>query len=177
MDTLLSKLTDGLIDVSANGIPFIGGPFGEIQGILDKFGLDFNDMIGEFTDSFDIFQADVLKLSIERQNLFNLRPVSLPQFPNILQIGSKKPSTQYSLQLNNILWDKLSTTFPSLSFNGVKIPNIPSGLTFSSTFPRGKFPGEHILLIPDKVTSALCKFYPTSLLFSLFLQLNYSYPI
>ena len=132
-----------MIDISANGIPFSGGPLGEIQGILDKFGLNFNDLIGEFMGRYDIFKADIMELSLELQNLFNLRPISLPQFPNILQIGSKRPSTQYSLKLNNILWDKLSTTFPYPTFNGVKIPNLPSGLTFAATFPRGIFPGEN----------------------------------
>ena len=143
--TLLSKLTGGMIDLSADEISFSGGPFGEIQGILDQFGLNFNDLITEFMDKFNAFKTDLLDMSSEQQLIFNLRPISLPRFPSILQIGSKMPSMQYSSELNGLLWDKLAATFPSVTFNGVKIPNIPSGLAFADTFPsRGEFPGENI---------------------------------
>lgn len=143
--TLLSKLTGGMIDLSADEISFSGGPFGEIQGILDQFGLNFNDLITEFMDKFNAFKTDLLDMSSEQQLIFNLRPISLPRFPSILQIGSKMPSMQYSSELNGLLWDKLAATFPSATFNGVKIPNIPSGLAFADTFPsRGEFPGENI---------------------------------
>lgn len=136
-----------MVDISmADGISFSGGPFGEIQGLLDKFGLNFDDLVTEFMDRYETFKDDISSLSDEQRGLFNLRPISLPRFPNILQIGSKKPSMQYSLELNNLLWDKLSIAFPSATFNGVKIPNIPSGQTFASTFPRGDFPGENTIL-------------------------------
>ena len=136
-----------MIDISsADGLSFSGGPFGEIQGVLDKFGLNFNDMVTEFMSRYETFKNDVASLSPEQQGLFNLRPISLPRFPSILQIGSKKPSIKYSLELNNLLWDKLVYAFPSATFNGVKIPNIPSGQTFATTFPRGDFPGKDALL-------------------------------
>ena len=134
-----------MIDVSADGISFSGGPFGEIEGILDKFGLDFNDLMAEFKGRYNVFKADLLTVDIEMQSLFNLRPISLPRFPSILQIGSKFPSISYSLELNHLLWDKLAATFPSPTFNGVKIPHIPSGSTFAVAFPRGKFQVELFL--------------------------------
>lgn len=142
ISSLLSELTDGMIDISAEGVAFNGGPFGEIEGVLDKFGLDFNGLVTEFMDRYNAFNADVLTMSPEMKHIFDLRPISLPQFPSILQIGSKIPSMQYSLGLNNLLWDKLAATFPSPTFNGVAIPNILSGQTFSATYPRGKFPGK-----------------------------------
>ena len=141
--TLLSKLTAGMIDISADGIAFSGGPFGEIQGILDQFGLNFDDLTTEFMSKYNAFKTDLLDLSPDQELIFNLRPISLPRFPNILQIGSKMPSMQYSSELNGLLWDKLALVFPSPTFNGVKIPNIPSGLAFNETFPRGEFPGKN----------------------------------
>lgn len=141
---LLSKLTDGLADISTEGISFDGGPLGKIQGVLDQLGLNFNDLMMEFMDSYNTFKADLVNSSSELQLVFALRPISLPRFPNILQIGSKIPSTQYSLELNHLLWDKLDAAFPYSTYNGVKIPNIPTGLTFAAAFPRGKFPGEDI---------------------------------
>eukprot|EP00956_Cyclotella_meneghiniana_P037722 scaffold143333_cov73-Cyclotella_meneghiniana.AAC.1 len=65
--SLLLKLTGGMIDISADGVSFSGGPFGEIQGILDKFGLDFNDLIAEFKGRYDVFKADLLTMDIEMQ--------------------------------------------------------------------------------------------------------------
>ena len=106
---LLSDLTDGMGDISADGISFSGGPLGEIQGILDSFGLDFNDLISEFMSRYEVFKADLINMSLERQFAFNLRPISMPRFPSILQIGSKIPSIQYSMDLNLMLWDKLNT--------------------------------------------------------------------
>lgn len=136
-----------MVDLSAEGISFSGGPFGEIQGVLDKFGLNFNDLISQFMDRYNSFKAD-LDLRPLTLPKFDLRPISLPRFPGILQIGSKMPSMQYSLELNEYLWDKLAARFQSLTFNGVKIPNIPYGFTFADTFPRGNFPGEvHIQFI------------------------------
>jgi hypothetical protein len=140
---LLSDLTDGMVSISADGISFNGGPFGKIRGIFDSFGLDFNDLISKFTSRYQAFKEDLLNMSAERQLLFNLRPISLPRFPSILQIGSKVPSIQYSYELNVILWDKLNTMFPNPTFNGVSIPNIPTGSTFAETFQRGDFPGKH----------------------------------
>ena len=145
INLLFSKLTGVMMDISADGVAFNGGPFGKIEGILDQFGLDFNGFVTEFIDQYNTIKADLITMSPEMKNLFNLRPISLPHFPNILQIGSKLPSIQYSLELNNLLWDKLAATFPSPTFNGVAILNIPPGQTFSDTFPRGKFPGEIIV--------------------------------
>jgi len=142
MASLLLKLTDGMTNVLAEGMSFSGGPLGEIQGLLDQFGLNFNDLITEFMDRHNTFMADLVHFSQEKEYIFQRRPLSLPQFPNILQIGSKMPSAQYSMELNYVLWDKLAAAFPWPTFNGVKIPNIPFGRTFSTAFPRGKFPGE-----------------------------------
>jgi hypothetical protein len=141
--SVLSGLTEGLVGISSSGeISFVGGPLGPINGILDKFGLDFNDLVSQFSDKYDSFKSDILNGSLERQELFNLRPISLPRFPSILQIGSRKPSVQYSQKLKAKLWNKLALSFPSTTFNGVKIPNIPVGETFATTFPGGDFPGE-----------------------------------
>jgi hypothetical protein len=142
---LFSDLTNGLGGISADGISFSGGPFGEIQGILDSFGLDLNDLIAEFMSRYELFKADLLNMSPDMQLAFNLRPISMPRFPSILQIGSKIPSIQYSMDLNLMLWDKLNVAFPHPTFNGVKIPNVPSGLTFAATFPRGDFPSKYIV--------------------------------
>jgi hypothetical protein len=142
---LFSDLTNGLGGISADGISFSGGPFGEIQGILDSFGLDLNDLIAEFMSRYELFKADLLNMSPDMQLAFNLRPISMPRFPSILQIGSKIPSIQYSMDLNLMLWDKLNAAFPHPTFNGVKIPNVPSGLTFAATFPRGDFPSKYIV--------------------------------
>lgn len=140
---VLSGLTDSLFNVSSSGeFSFEGGPLGPMDGILDKFGIDLNDLISQFSDEHNAFKNDILNGSLEQQELFNLRPISLPRFPSILQIGSKKPSVQYSSKLKAILWEKLALSFPSTTFNGVKIPNIPLGETFSTAFPNGDFPGE-----------------------------------
>jgi hypothetical protein len=136
-----------MVDLSADGITFSGGPFGNIQGILDRFGLNFNDLISKFMDNYNTFKAD-LDLRPMTLPKFDLRPISLPRFPHILQIGSKKPSMKYSLELNEFLWDKLSAAFPYSTFNGVKIPNIPAGSTFAGTFPRGDFPGKTSVRFP-----------------------------
>lgn len=145
--TLLSKLTAALTGISSDGISFSGGPLGEIDGVLDKFGLNFDGFTTDFMNSFNTFTADLLTSTPERQLIFNLRAVSLPQFSDILQIGSKKPSMQYSSELKNLLWDKLDSAFPSLTYNGVKIPNIPPGLNFAATFPtRGEFPGKTLFI-------------------------------
>lgn len=142
----MSKLTDGMVDLSTEGISFDGGPFGEIEGLLDKFGLDLNDLISKFLDSYSTFKADLDLRPITLPS-FDLRPRYLSQFPSLLQIGSKIPSMQHSLELNNLLWDKLAETFPSPTFNGVKIPNIPFGLSFAEAFPRGELPGKDGILI------------------------------
>ena len=142
IDTLLGQLTAGLTSISTSDISFSGGPLGEIVGIFDNIGLDFDNMMEEFVRRYDTFKADLSTLTPEKQTLFNLRPVSLPRFPSILQLGSRLPSAQFSPEISNLLWDKLSATFPSPTFNGVKLPHIPSGLTFAATFSRGEFPGK-----------------------------------
>lgn len=139
--TLFSKLTAGMVDLSAAGISFSGGPFGDIQGVLDKFGFSFDDLILQFMDFYNTFKED-LDLRPTSLPRFDLRPVKLAQFPQLLQIGSKMPTMHYSLELSTFLWDKLAATFSSPTFNGVKIPNIPGGLTFAAAFPRGRFPGK-----------------------------------
>lgn len=139
--TVLSGLTGAMSDLSIDGVSFEGGPIGKVQGLLDKFDINFDDLVGKFMDIYNTFKSD---LDIRSSSLpdFDLRPISLPRFPHILQIGSKKPSIQYSLKMNTFLWDKLAATFPKPTFNGVKIPNVPSGLTFADSFLRGDFPGQ-----------------------------------
>lgn len=146
MARLMSELTIGMNAASAGGVSFNGGPLGDIRGILDSFGLDFNDCITEFMSRYESFRADIQNMSLDRRRLFEARPTTLPRFPSFLQIGSKIPSIQYSSELNEMLWDKLNTAFPNPTFNGVKIANVPSGSTFAATFPRGSFPGKCLML-------------------------------
>lgn len=142
--SLLEQLTGGLADISSGGIPdFSGGPLGEIQGVLDGFGLNLTSMFEEFKSYYDDFKSDILSGGSEYQALVNLKPISLPRFSGLLQLGSKLPSVQYSPQLTKLLWDKLQTTFSSTTYNGVKIPDIPLGETFKMAYPtRGDFPGK-----------------------------------
>jgi hypothetical protein len=143
MEGIFAQLTKGLGDVAANAEgTFEAGPLGQIRGVLNQFGLDFSDCITEFTEYYEIFKADLLLGTQDQQDLFNLRPMTL-KFPSLLQLGSKRASDQYSPQLRGKLYDKLAEAFPSATFNGVKIPNLPLGQSFSETFPnRGEFPGE-----------------------------------
>ena len=152
IDNLLSELTEGLINISQGGIPKIdGGPLGEIAGILDKFNLDFGALINEFKDYYNKFKSDIISGDSEYQELIALKPISLPRFSNILQIGSKLPSVQYSPDLKGKLWDKLVLKFPSSTYNGVKIPNLPLGESFAVAFPtRGEFPGKSRLVFSLK---------------------------
>lgn len=140
---IFSGLTEGLVDVSSSeNSSFEAGPLGQINGILNKFGLNVTGLVDEFRSSYDAFKTDLLSATPEQLDLFNLRPISLPRFPNILQIGSKKPAIQYSPELKEKLLNKLVEAFPSDMFNGVKIPNIPIGETFADTFSASDFPGE-----------------------------------
>lgn len=143
MESIFAQLTKGLGDVAANAEgSFEAGPLGQISGVLNQFGLDFSEFITEFTEYYEIFKDDLLLGTQDQQDLFNLRPMTL-KFPSLLQLGSKRASDQYSPQLRGKLYDKLAEAFPSATFNGVKIPNLPLGQSFSETFPnRGEFPGE-----------------------------------
>lgn len=140
---LMSSLTSGLSNVLAAGVPFNAGPLGMINGTLDNFDIDFHYFMSNFTSIYGAFKTDLLGMSPDRRVLFEARPISLSKYPTFLQIGSRKPSVLHSLKLNEILWDKLHATFPYSTFNGVKIPNLPSGSTFAATFPRGIFPSKH----------------------------------
>ena len=138
---IFGELTDALSDLADNGPSFDGGPLGEVKGLLDKFGLDFDDLVAKFMDSYDTFKSDLESRSLSLPD-FDLRPISLPRFPSLLQTGSKIPSIMPSPQLIGILWDKLNVTFPYPTFKGIKIPNLPPGLSFADAFPRDDFPGK-----------------------------------
>eukprot|EP00970_Alexandrium_tamarense_P020756 scaffold15623_cov186-Alexandrium_tamarense.AAC.1 len=68
--SLLEQLTGGLADISSGGIPdFSGGPLGEIQGVLDGFGLNLTSMFEEFKSYYDDFKSDILSGGSEYQAL------------------------------------------------------------------------------------------------------------
>ena len=114
--------------------------------LQDKFGLTFSaTLFDEFNETYHSFKSDLLELDVELQDLIKLKPKSLPQFPELLQIGSKKPSVAYSSQLKSMLWDKLNATFPSHMYNGVRIPGLPNGLSFQEGFSDGNFPVQDFL--------------------------------
>ncbi len=105
--------------------------------------MDFGSLLEEFKDYYNKFKSDLISGSLEYQELIALKPITLPRFSNLLQIGSRLPSVQYSPDLKGMIWDKLVEKFPSSTYNGVKIPNLPLGESFSVAFPtRGEFPGE-----------------------------------
>ena len=145
---LLEQLTGGLSDVASNSVAsFDGGPLGPIDGVLDKFNFNFaTTLLEDFKSYHDSFKTDRLGMDDELQALISLKPKSLSRFTELLQIGSKKSSDQYSSELNGILWDKLVATFPSSMHNGVKIPGLSLGQSFEDAFPfRGDFPVEQFL--------------------------------
>ena len=126
---------------------FDGGPLGKITGVLDGFGLNFAaDMLDDFKSYYQSFDMDVLAMDDELQKIFHLRPKSLSRYTELLQIGSKKPSDQYSNALKELLWDKLVTAFPMPTHNGVQIPGLGLGQSFREAFPdRGIFPVNRFL--------------------------------
>lgn len=137
-------MTGGLGDVSSGGIPkFDVGPLGDIGGILDKFDISFEGLIDEFISYFHELKSDMLTLDRDRQDLIDLKPMSLSSIPDLLQLGSKKPATQFSPAFKAILWNKLILKFSTAFYNGVRIPGLPIGQSLSDTFPGGDgFPSE-----------------------------------
>ena len=123
---------------------FNGGPsLGDIGGILDKFDLSFEGIIDEFLEYYNELKSDILSFDPDIQDLTKLKPMSLPRFADLLQLGSKKPATQFSPDFKAKLWDKISKKFPSAYYNGVRIPGLRNGQSLSEAFPRGLgFPGE-----------------------------------
>lgn len=145
---LLSSLTGGLTDqIAASGQGnFTGGPLGEITGVLDRFGLDFTSLIDEFLLYYEKFRDDIAAMDSELSLIVDLKPKSFARFPEILQLGSKKPSDQYSAELKELLWNKLVKTFDSPMFNGVKVPELSIGKTFIEEYPSATdFPVERFL--------------------------------
>ena len=71
----------------------------------------------------------------DRQDLISLKPPSLPRFPNLLQIGSRKPSPVYSDAIKLKLLSKLKKRFKSPIFKGVQIPGLPLGQSFADAYP------------------------------------------
>lgn len=142
IDRILEELTGGLSKISSGTIAsFRGGPLGNISGVLDRFDLSFTELLHEFNDTYNGFKMDI---SSGTSDLFDLRPINLPRFSSILQIGSKHPSVQYSLELKKKLWQKLNATFTSSTFNGVKIPGLDLGETFADKYPTDEdFPGDY----------------------------------
>lgn len=138
-------MTGGLGDVSSGGIPdFDAGPLGSISTILNKFDLSFNGLLDEFLEIYNEFKDDTLSnLDIDIQVLVDLKPNSLPHFPDLLQLGSKKPATQFSPEFKAKLWEKLTLKFPGAYHNGVRIPGLSLGMSLNDEFPDGVgFPGE-----------------------------------
>lgn len=112
------------------------------QHLQDKFGLTFpTTLFEEFNQTYQSFKTDLIELDVDLQELIALKPKSLPRFPALSSIGSKKPSVAYNLQLRELLWDKLVDKFPSPMYNGVRVPGLAIGKTFNESFPvRGMFP-------------------------------------
>ena len=95
----------------------------------------------EFYGLYQAFLDDFLELNVELRNLIGLRPINLPRFPSLLEIGSKLPTIAYPDELLGVLWDKLVASFPNPTFNGLRIPSLGAFDTFLDAFPvRGVFP-------------------------------------
>ena len=139
LGNLLKSLTSGLGDISGQGIPaFDGGPLNNIRGVLDKFDLSFDDLIDGYLKSFSNFTTDAssrqLNQDADLQELLKFKPSSLPKFPNLLQLGSKKPSVRYSPNFKRVLFRKLVKTFPASTYNGISIPGLELGKSLLDTF-------------------------------------------
>ena len=144
ISTLLNDLTGGLGSIAGDSSGLSAGPLGNIEGILDKFDLDFTDLFDEFKGFYDDFKADILSGDSDLLALNSLKPFkSFSQFPSLLQLGSKNPSEQFSPDLKGLLWDKLSVEFANPTYNGVSVPSLPLGKSFLEAYPtRGDFPGK-----------------------------------
>ena len=145
---LLSELTGGLGIVASeqgSSSSFDAGPLGNIEGILAKFDLNFSDLLTELKGFYDDFKADILAGDSDFLELYDLKPFKgFSQFPALLQLGSKTSSDQFSPDLKGILWDRLSMEFASPNYNGVRVPSLPHGLSFTDAYPnRGDFPGTY----------------------------------
>ena len=144
---ILTELTTGLLNVATGtDASFDIGPLadfgGNIEGVLNKFGLDFGSFVDGFKMDFSSFKDNVANYSsVEMTEIFDLKPLSLARFGNLLQIGSKRPSAQFKLPLKQKLWDKLQAQFPSYLYHGIPVPGLPVGLSFGEAYPdRGDFP-------------------------------------
>lgn len=146
---ILKQLTDGLSDIADNGgTSFDAGPLGPIDSVLGKFGnLTFaTSLLSDFRQYYDSFAVDIASMNGTLQELIKLRPKDLSRYTELVQLGSKKPSPKYSLELRSRLWDKLVVAFPSSMHNGVKISGLKLGQPFKAAFPvRGEFPVEQFL--------------------------------
>ena len=89
----------------------------------------------EFAPSFSDMRA--LSFSLDRLFMPHFGPDLNLKMLDSLRV--KADDIPVPLYFSNLLWDKLSSAFPSPTFNGVDIPNIPPGLTFAEAFPRGEF--------------------------------------
>ncbi len=149
IDGLFGNISQAFIDIALLGPKFSGGPFDNIDSVLDKFNLDFSfaaSLLLEFREYFDLFKADILLMDEERAELISLRPRSFAKYPALLQLGSKKASIAYCSELKSLLWDKLVAKFPDPMYNGVRIPGLALGETFLQKFAeRGVFPVEDYL--------------------------------
>ncbi len=94
---MLDSLTRGLAQSSSSDGAFVAGPFGSISGIIDRFDVDFVGTLREdFEEYFDDFFQDLSSLDLEHQGLISQRPLSMPRMSELLQLGSKRPSVEYS---------------------------------------------------------------------------------
>jgi hypothetical protein len=143
IEKIMNELTGGLSSIASGSISsFNTGPLGNIDGVLDKFGLNLTELIADFNGTFNSFNDDLFNGT---NDLFELRPINLPRFSDVLQIGSKKASAKYSPKLRAELWDRLVKTFQHSTYNGVKIPGLGLGETFIQKYKdRGVFPGTSI---------------------------------
>ena len=146
--TLLNELTGGLGSVSSDGnLDFDAGPLGPISGVLDKFNLSFDNLLDEFLNFYHELRSDLLNLETEVQLLVDLKPKSLSKFPDLMQLGSNVPATQFSPNFIAQLWSTLTTKFPEPTYNGVRIPGLPNGMSLDDQFPNGSgFPSKFWLL-------------------------------
>ena len=85
-------------------------------------------------------------------DLISLKPLALSNFPDLLSLGSKKPTTQYSPKFKEKLWNKLVLKFPSAFFNGVRIPGLKPGQSLKDSFSAEDFPSESV-----KVEQVMCR--------------------
>ena len=142
--TLLNELTGGLGSISnGNQLDFNAGPLGSISGVLDKFNLSFDNLLDELLKLYHELRSDLLNLETEVQLLVDLKPKSLSNYPDFMQLGSKIPATQFSSAFKAQLWSTLTTKFPTATYNGVSIPGLTNGMSLNDQFPNGNgFPSK-----------------------------------